>query len=100
VIDMAVFDVIDPDALPNFTAVALPRLVPVIVTVVPPVVGPDAGEIPVTVGPAAVYVNLSAGVFAEVPPGVVTVTSSVPVPFGDIAVILVSLTNVKLVAAV
>jgi hypothetical protein len=100
VIDVAVFHVIDPDVLPNFTAVALPRLVPVIVTEVPPDVGPEAGEMAVTVGPAAVYVNLSAAVFAEVPPGVVTVTSSVPVPAGDFTVIWVSLTTTRLVAAV
>ena len=35
---------------PNFTADALVRPVPVTVTVVPPVLGPDAGLRPVTVG--------------------------------------------------
>ncbi len=35
---------------PNFTAVAAARFVPVIVTTVPAVVGPDEGEIAVTVG--------------------------------------------------
>jgi hypothetical protein len=35
---------------PNVTAVAFRRLVPVMVTVVPPAPGPDAGEIEVTVG--------------------------------------------------
>ena len=35
---------------PNFTAVVPVKLVPVIVTEVPPAAGPDAGEIDVTVG--------------------------------------------------
>jgi hypothetical protein len=38
---------------PNVTAVAPERFVPVMITVVPPVCGPDAGEIDVTVGGAA-----------------------------------------------
>jgi len=37
-------------ATPNFTTVAPARLVPVIVTEVPPVVGPDAGATDVIVG--------------------------------------------------
>ena len=37
-------------AAPNFRAVAPVRLAPVIVTVVPPPVGPDDGLTPVTVG--------------------------------------------------
>ena len=36
--------------VPNITAVALARFVPVIVTVVPPAAGPAAGLMPVTVG--------------------------------------------------
>ena len=36
---------------PNETPVAPRRFVPVIVTVVPPPLGPDVGLIPVTVGP-------------------------------------------------
>ena len=36
--------------LPNFTAVAPVKPVPVIITDVPPAVGPAFGEIPVTVG--------------------------------------------------
>jgi hypothetical protein len=36
--------------VPNFTAVALLKPEPVIVTAVPPPVGPKAGEIAVTVG--------------------------------------------------
>jgi hypothetical protein len=45
-------------------------------------------------------VNWSAEPVADVPPGVVTRTSTVPVPSGDVAVIDISLTNEKLVAGV
>jgi hypothetical protein len=41
--------------LPNLTAVAPVKSVPVIVTLVPPFVDPVFGEIPVTVG-GAIYV--------------------------------------------
>ena len=41
-----------PAAVPNSTAVAPARFVPVIVTVVPPAVGPDVGLTAVTVGAA------------------------------------------------
>ena len=44
--------------------------------------------------------NRSTGLVAEVPPGVVTITSTVPLLAGLIAVIWVSLSTVKLVAAV
>ena len=37
---------------PNLTAVAPVKLVPVMTTLVPPAVGPDAGDTPVTVGAA------------------------------------------------
>ena len=69
--------------VPNFTAVTPVNPVPVIVTVVPLVAGPLVGEIPVMVG---AYVNWSAAEVALVPPGVVTVTSTVPVPAGDFMV--------------
>ena len=62
---------------PKVTAVAPVKPVPVIVTEVPPVSGPDAGATLVTVG-AAIYVNRSAGIVADVPPGVVTTTSTAP----------------------
>ena len=39
--------------VPKLTAVALVKPVPVIVTLVPPALGPDAGLTPVTVGTAA-----------------------------------------------
>ena len=38
--------------LPNFTAVAPVKLVPVMVTLVPPVAGPEVGARPLTVGAA------------------------------------------------
>ena len=44
--------------------------------------------------------NWSAALVALVPPGVVTVTSTVPVPAGAVALMLVALLTVKLEAAV
>ncbi len=38
--------------LPNLTEVAPVKPVPVIVTIVPPAIGPELGETPVTVGTA------------------------------------------------
>jgi hypothetical protein len=84
---------------PNVTAVAPLKLVPVIVTDVPPVAGPEVGDIDVTVG-AATYVNWSAAEVADVPPIVVTRTSTVPVPAGEVAVIDVAELTVKPVAGV
>jgi hypothetical protein len=43
-------------------------------------------------------VNWSAAEIADVPPGVVTLTSTTPVPAGDVAVIDVAELNVKLAA--
>ena len=63
--------------VPNLTALAPVKPVPVIATEVLPVFGPELGLTPVTAG-AAVYVYWSAAVVALVPPGVVTVTSTVP----------------------
>jgi hypothetical protein len=76
--------------MPNFTAVAAVRLVPVIVTEVPPVFSPIFGNTEPTVGNAT-YVNRSAEVVALVPPAVVTVTSTVLDPGGLVAVIWVAL---------
>src|SRR5450830_673706 len=84
---------------PKVTAVVPVKFVPLMVTLVPPVAGPEVGEILVTVG-AATYVNWSAALVALVPPGVVILTSTVPVPAGAVAVICVALTTVKPVAAV
>ena len=76
------------------------KLVPVIVTGVPPAVGPEEGLTLLTVG-VGVNVYWSAAVLALVPPGVVTVTSTVPaVPAGAVAVILVALLTVTFAALV
>ncbi len=53
---VAVSLVIVAVTLPNCTAVAPAKLVPLIVTAVPPVAGPEVGLIPVTLG-ADKYVN-------------------------------------------
>jgi hypothetical protein len=68
------------------------------VTLVPPAAGPDDGLTEVTVG-AALYVKWSAADVAEVPFGVVTVTSTVPVPAGEVAVMDVALLTTTPVAA-
>ena len=83
----------------NLTALAPVKPVPLIATEVLPVVGPEAGLRPVTAG-AGMYVYWSAALVALVPPGVVTVTSTVPVPAGEVAVMPVALLTVKLAAAV
>ena len=57
-IDVAVLPLNDvPGVLPNVTAVAPVRLVPVIVTLVPPSVLPLLGLTEPTVGPGVTYVN-------------------------------------------
>jgi hypothetical protein len=68
--------------------------------VVPPDAGPLAGETALTVGaPAeAPYVNRSAELVVLVPPGPVTVTSTVPDPAGEVAVIDVAELTVTPVA--
>ena len=86
--------------LPNFTPFAPPvfaptRLVPVMITLVPAARMPDDGEMPVIDG-AAKYVYWSFTEVADVPAGVVTVTSTVPEPAGLVAVICVALLTVKL----
>ena len=79
-----------PALVPNLTAVAPIKLVPVIVTAVLPVSGPETGEIPVTVG-AVSYVKWSLILVALVATALVTVTSTVlpTVPEGEVAVIWV-----------
>ena len=84
---------------PNLTAVAPDRLAPVMITLLPPVAGPEVGEILLTVG-AAIYVYWSAALVALVPPPVVIRTSTVPLPAGAVAVICVALRTLKPVAAV
>ena len=65
---------------PKLTAVAPVKLVPVMTTLVPPLVLPDVGLTPVTLGAGigALKVNWSLAEVALVPPDVVTVTSTVP----------------------
>jgi hypothetical protein len=103
VIEVALTTVkVEAAVAPNFTAVAPVKLVPVMVTEVPPVVVPEFGLTPETVGAGGrTKVNWSFALVAEVPPGVVTVTSTVPAaPAGAVAVIEVALTTVKVEAAV
>ena len=50
VIDVAVFPVIEAVVAPNLTAVAPDKLVPEMVTLVPPAVVPDVGDTELTVG--------------------------------------------------
>lgn len=57
--------------VPKFTAVAPVKSVPVMVTTVPPVVGPVAGDTIVTVG-ADVKMKISAATWGLVPLGVTT----------------------------
>ena len=84
-----------PGVEPKSTAVAPVKLVPLTVTVLPPAAGPLFGLTPVTVG-AGLKVNESAGeLAAEVPLGVVTVTSTVPVPAGEVTVRLAAVTLVR-----
>jgi hypothetical protein len=100
VIDVALLTVNEVAAVPpNFTAVAPANDVPVMVTGVPPAPGPLFGEMEVTDG-AETYVNWSAELVALVPPEFVTVTSTVPLPAGEVAVIDVALLTVNEVAAV
>src|SRR6266849_10407591 len=81
--------------VPNLTAETLEKFVPLIVTEVPPPVGPAFGLIDVTVG-TPMKVTWSADPVADVPPGVVTVISTVPADSaGDVAVILIDEFTVK-----
>jgi hypothetical protein len=77
---------------PNATLVAPVKPVPVMVTVVPPAIGPELGEIDVTTGAGrSTNVNRSAETAADLPPAVVTKTFFTPTGSGgDCAVIVVS----------
>ena len=87
-------------AVPNLTAVAPVKAVPVITTVVPPAVGPADGDTPVTVG-ADRKVNSSAADVGDVWVPLPTVMSTVPgLSAGDTAVICVADTNWNDAAAV
>ena len=88
-----------PAVAPKVTAVAPVNPVPVIVTREPPAVDPLVGKMAVTVGRAG-YVNRSAAERALVPPGAVTLTSTVPAAWaGDLTMILVGETTVRFVPA-
>lgn len=99
--DVALLTVKDAAAVPpKLTAVALVKLVPVIVTMVPPESGPAFGDIEEIAGPA-MKANRLALLVALAPPGVATMISTVPTPpGGDTAVIDVGLLSVKDVAGV
>ena len=73
---------------PPTVTVALAKLVPMIVIVVPPATGPLDGLTLATVG-ASTYVNCVAAVTG--PPAVVTTTFCAPDPTGVVAVITVAL---------
>jgi len=83
---------------PNVTVAPEAKLVPVIVTAVPPATGPPLGDTLLTVG-ATIYVNA----LAKLPlcaAGLTTVTDTAPaLPTGVVAVIVVGFTTDTLVAA-
>jgi len=88
----------DAGVVPNLTAVAPAKFVPVMVTVVPPVIEPEVGWRRVTVGGGGgvTKVNLSAFLVALVPPGPVTMTSTFPdASAGEVAVIELSVVTTK-----
>jgi hypothetical protein len=66
------------------------KLLPVMVTAVLPVVGPVLGDTDVTAGTGKIKVNWSDGPLGLVPPTVVTVMSTIPVPAGEVALIEVA----------
>lgn len=75
---------------PNDTPLTPKNRDPVIVTVVPPAAGPPAGASAVTAG-AATYRYFAAAATGDVPPGVVTRTSTTPAAcFGAVTTTLVA----------
>jgi hypothetical protein len=83
---------------PKDTVLAAVKLVPVIVTVVPPPVGPEPGLTAVILGGAA-KVNRSADEALDVPPAEVTVMSTAPAASAGLAtVIWVAEAKLKFVA--
>ena len=85
---------------PKLTAVTPAKFVPVMDTFVAPATGPMLGAIAVTVGGLSEKVKRSAEPVALVPLGVVTVTSTIPLPGGEIALIEVALLTVNEDAAI
>ena len=99
-IDVALLTVkVAAAVLPNFTAVAPVKFLPAIVTEVPPVSGPEIGLTEEMEG-TGINVNLSANHAELVPPGVVTLMSTVPLPVREVTVIDVALLTVKVAAVV
>src|SRR3989442_1657961 len=89
-------------APPTVTVAVASKFVPLIVIAVPPLVGPEVGLTPVTVGGGgAMYMNWSAALVALDWPPTVTITSNVPATCaGVVALICVALTTLTLVAGV
>ena len=86
---------------PKVTLVAPVKLLPVMVTDVPPAVDPAEGLTPVIAGPGTLKVNWSADDVLEVPLEFETVISTSPEEcIGDVAVIWVAEFTVKLDALV
>ena len=77
--------IVKPVALvaPNLTAVTLVKLVPVMVTEVPPAVGPAVGETLVTVGEVGVTVIVKKPVAVQTPPLSVMKNVAVSVPLKE-----------------
>jgi hypothetical protein len=73
----------DAALTPNATLAPGTKFVPVMVTVFPPAMGPIVGSTALTEGGS--YAYWSDSEIALVPPAVVTVTSTVPVPAGATA---------------
>lgn len=87
-----------PALLPNETADVSVKLVPVIVTVVPPAVGPAAGEMPVIVGTPT---KVNPFVLVAEPPTVVSTTFTAPAACAGVTTVTdVPLTFVSDVPAV
>src|SRR3989442_4532588 len=89
-------------APPPVAAAVASKFVPLIVIAVPPLVGPEVGLTPVTVGGGgAMYMNWSAALVALDWPPAVTITSTGPATCaGVVALICVALTTLTLVAGV
>src|ERR1700722_5173272 len=85
--------------LPKCTAVTPMRFAPRITTLVPPLAGPFAGDRDKTAGAAMYWYVLPLAVALLVPPAVVTVTWTVPLPTGAMTVSSVVEMTFRLVAA-
>ena len=70
---VAVFVVTVAALAPNLTAVALPRFVPVIVTLVPPAVGPADGLTLVTTGRGGLTVAVPVALAVEPPTSLIVI---------------------------